>query len=170
MLRDAELLVSMAEIAGVFVGFGALISIRTTESREPHTVTSLSAVLWMGLWVVVSALIPVGISRFGLEGIHLWLPCSLIALVLWWTAFLVSRRAPEFWADVATSPRAENILYVVVAVPLFLVMNIALVFSALGLWPTLSPALYFIAVMICLFMSGFTLFMFIFTQRDRQSR
>lgn len=169
-MPDTELLVSMAEIAGVFVGFGALISIRSTESREPHTVVSLSAVMWMGLWVVVAALVPVGVSRYGLEGPALWLPCSLFALALWWSAFLASRRAPEFWVDVETSPRAENVLYMAVAVPLFLIMNVALVLTALGLWPELAPALYFSAVMICLFMSGFTLFVFIFTQRDRQTR
>lgn len=168
-MPNTELL-AMAEIAGVFVAFGALISTRTTESREPHTVTSLSAVLWMGLWVVVTALIPVGVSLYGIEGTALWLPCSLLALVLWWSAFLVSRRAPEFWVDVATSPRAENLLYLAVALPLFLLMNVALVLAAIGLWPELTPALYFTAVMICLFMSGFTLFMFVFTQRDSRTR
>ncbi|WP_448810450.1 hypothetical protein [Agromyces bauzanensis] len=168
-MPDTELLLPMAEIAGVFVGFGALISIRTAESREPHTVVALSAVLWLGLWVVVAALVPVGIGRFGLEGRALWLPCCLLALVLWWIAFLVSRRAPEFRVDVATSPRAQNMLYVAVAVPLFLVMNVALVLTALGVWPELAPAFYLVAVMICLLMSGFTLITFVFTQGDRRA-
>ena len=169
-MPDTVLLISMAEIAGVFVGFGALISVRSTESRDPRTMAYLSSVMWMGLWVVFVALIPLGVSAFGLAGRALWLPCSVVALVLWWLAFLVSRFSPEFREDVATTPPARNALYMTVAVVPFTVMNAALVLTALGVWPDLAPALYTIAVLACLVMCGTTLFIYVFTQHQRQAR
>ncbi|WP_448005147.1 hypothetical protein [Agromyces bauzanensis] len=169
-MPDAVLLISMAEIAGIFVGFGALISVRSTESREARTVAYLSSVMWMGLWVVFAALIPLGVIGFGLAGRALWLPCSLVALALWWIAFFVARLSPEFRTDVATTPPARNALYMAVGAVPFLVLNGALVLTAVGVWPELAPALYTIAVMACLILCGFTLFVYVFTQPERQSR
>lgn len=46
---DTELFVHFAEIAGVFVGFGALISQRSPRPADPHEVVYLRAVLaWSG--------------------------------------------------------------------------------------------------------------------------
>lgn len=63
-----DLLVSLAEIAGVFVGFGALIvlSQQVEEgSPERHMVRQ---VVVIGLLTLVGALLPVGIAQFGVEG------------------------------------------------------------------------------------------------------
>lgn len=46
---ETELFVHFAEIAGVFVGFGALISLRGARPTDPHDVVYLQAVLIRGL-------------------------------------------------------------------------------------------------------------------------
>jgi hypothetical protein len=54
---DIELFVHFAEIAGVFVGFGALISLRSANVTDIHDVVYLKAVVFAGytlLTVVMS--------------------------------------------------------------------------------------------------------------------
>ena len=46
---ETELFVHFAEIAGVFVGFGALISQRSVRPSDPHDVVYLRAVLALGV-------------------------------------------------------------------------------------------------------------------------
>lgn len=55
---ETELFVHFAEIAGVFIGFGALISLRSAQVTDVHDVVYLQAVLALGVWVVFGALVP----------------------------------------------------------------------------------------------------------------
>ena len=82
---------SLAEIAGIFVGFGALIALRSGATADPAEVTFVGMVVWMGVQVVAGALAPVAISRFGVTDHALWVACSVIVLVLFW----VVRRGGE---------------------------------------------------------------------------
>ncbi|HEX6302463.1 MAG TPA: hypothetical protein VF148_18590 [Acidimicrobiia bacterium] len=75
---DTELFVHLAEIAGVFVGFGALISIRSERTREDYEVVMIRFIVWFGILVVVTALAPVIISQFGVAGHSLWVSCSVL--------------------------------------------------------------------------------------------
>ena len=44
---DGDLFVHLAEIAGVFLGFGALIAVRTDEAVDAHTVEYPPSLLWL---------------------------------------------------------------------------------------------------------------------------
>ncbi len=83
-MPDADLLVQPAGIAGVFVGFRALIAIRGGNAAEDYDVASVGMVVWLGTTVVFVALIPVALGRFGIPGHTLWLVCSLVAIALFW--------------------------------------------------------------------------------------
>jgi hypothetical protein len=53
-------------------------------------------VAWFGIQVVVAAITPVVVRRFGVDGHALWLACSLVVLALWWIGDeVVSRISPE---------------------------------------------------------------------------
>ena len=97
-MQDTELFLSLAEIAGVFVGFGALIAVRSGGPTEAHEVTYIRWVMSIAIWVVIAALVPVIISRYALTGHELWLVCSLLALVLFVVMYRRERagaRAPD---------------------------------------------------------------------------
>jgi hypothetical protein len=81
-MQDTDLFLSLAEIAGVFVGFGALISVRSSGASDAHEVAYIRPVVTLAICVVVAALAPVIISRYGVTGHELWLVCSLVALCL----------------------------------------------------------------------------------------
>ena len=48
-MPNAELLIHLAEIAGVFVGFGALISIRSDTTTDEYEVTMIRMIVWTGI-------------------------------------------------------------------------------------------------------------------------
>ena len=56
-MDDFAPFLSIAEIAGVFVGFGALMSL--SRDRQEESLVALRVVISIGLVVLVAALIPV---------------------------------------------------------------------------------------------------------------
>ena len=152
-MQDADLLVQLAGIAGVFVGFGALISIRSGSTSEAYDVAYVGMVVWIGVQVVVASLAPVVISRFDVTGHALWMACSVIVLVLFWLGDEVMMRlSTERKAVLAATPTKSRAKYELAAVPLWLPANIALVLILLGVLPDREPALYFAAVVLILLM------------------
>jgi len=67
-MPEWDLFIHLAEIAGVFVAFGSLIAVRSGETADVRAVEYLRAMVAGGLWVIVAALAPIALSRFGLEG------------------------------------------------------------------------------------------------------
>jgi hypothetical protein len=168
-MQDTELFLSLAEIAGVFVGFGALISVRSGGASDAHEVAYIRSVVWTALWVVVAALAPVLVSRYDVIGHDLWLACSLVALVLWLGLLLGDARTPESREGVTAIPRVRIIGEMTASLLLAVPMVIALVLVVLGLFPDQEPALYLTAVGLGLFMAALTLLLLVFSKRRLQT-
>jgi hypothetical protein len=168
-MQDTELFLSLAEIAGVFVGFGALISVRSGGASDAHEVAYIRSVVWIALWVVVAGLAPILVSRYDVTGHDLWLVCSLVALALWLGLLLGDARTPEAREDLAAAPRTRLIGEMTATLLIAVPMVIALVLVALGLFPDQEPALYLTAVALGLFMGALTLLLLVFSQRRPQT-
>ena len=161
---------SLAEIAGVFVGFGALIAVRSGGAMEVAEVNDIRWVVTTGIWVVITALAPTIVSRYGLTGHGLWLVCALLALALLAVMLVVYARTPENRAEVsvnlATVPWAKIAL---VMGPTFwlpvVLLVLALALVALGPLPNQEQALYLTAVGLGLLMGALGLFVAVFWQR-----
>jgi hypothetical protein len=150
-MQDVDLLLSLAEIAGIFVGFGALIALRSGATADPAEVAFVGMVVWIGIQVVAGALAPVAISRFGVTGHALWLTCSVMVLALFWIVDeLVKRLSPERRAILDAMPRKVRARQELIGVPFWLPMNIALVLIVLGVLPVHEEALYFAALVLLL--------------------
>ena len=163
-MQDTGLFLSLAEIAGVFVGFGALIAVRSSGASGAYEVTYIRGVVWMGLVVVVAALAPVVISRFGITGHELWLVCSLLAAALFWGLRIVTIRTPEHRAVEAPLTRAETARELLLMLAFEVPWLIALILVVLGLFPDVEPALYLTAVVLLLFEAAAILVMLVYTQ------
>lgn len=166
---DTELFLSLAEIAGVFVGFGALISVRTGGASDAHEVAYIRPVVTLAICVVIAALAPVIVSRYGVTGHELWLVCSLVALAIFLGLWIVNYRTPEMREETATRPRAEIVQGVAANMLLFCSVVIALVLVVLGLLPDHEPALYFTAVGLILLLDALNLLLLVFSQRRPQT-
>ncbi len=157
-MQDVELFLSLAEIAGIFVGFGALIAIRGGDRGDVYDLTGVGMIVWLAIVVVVLALVPVVMGRFGVGGHELWLTCSLCALVLFWAGDEVFIRIfPERRAYMAAQPLGARWRMEVTGAVFWVPMTIALVVVVLGLLPEHEAALYLGSIVLVLFMDAWLL-------------
>jgi hypothetical protein len=165
-MQDVDLFLSLAEIAGVFVGFGALISVRSGGASDATEVSYIRWVVSNAIWVVVAALAPVIVSRYDIAGHELWLVCSLLALVLF-LGLLVVWRTTEIREVVAVT---RAVIVEVASNALLMVPMIgALILVVLGVFPDQEPALYLSAVGLGLFLDALTLLFLVFSHGRPQT-
>jgi hypothetical protein len=169
-MQDADLFLELAGIAGVFVGFGALISTRSSGPSEPQEVAPMRAVVGMGLLTIVVALAPVTLGRYGLTDRQVWALSSALALVGILGFVALSARTPEYRESWATSiPATRWTPGEVVGTAAYVLYMLALVLTPiivmLGVAPDLEAALYFTYVVLILLGAGWTLLELVFAQR-----
>ena len=102
-MQDTELFMELAAIAGVFVGFGALIAVRSGGPSEPLEGAPMRMMVSMAMLTIVGALAPVTLGRYDLTDHQVWALGSALILVGWLLIFVASARTPEYRASWATS-------------------------------------------------------------------
>lgn len=161
---ETELFVHFAEIAGVFVGFGALISLRSARVTDPHDVVYIQSVLALGVWVVIGALIPIVISRYGVHGHVLWLSSALVTLAVWTVALVALERGTDMRALNKNLEPVDR-FFPIVGLPLHLVIAGSLILTILGVWRRADEARYVTALAAGVVFAGYTLLTFVMSQR-----
>ncbi len=168
-MQGLDTFTQLAEIAGVFVGFGALIAIRGGGPSDPNEIVTIRAVVWIGLWVIIAGLAPVIVSGYGITGHELWFVSSLLAVATFGVLAIVNRRSPEhqaseaeFWSP--SNPWPKRVLWVAGMWTPMLLMFAALVLVVLGLFPDQEAALYLTAVGLGLVMAAFVLLVLVYDQ------
>jgi hypothetical protein len=164
-MQDAELFLSLAGIAGVFVGFGALIAVRSGGASDAHEVAYMRAVVWMGLMAVVAALAPVTIGRYRLTEHEVWALSSVLVFVGYFGMVAFATRMPEITAAQASRSRTYRMVEDVGTLLWAIATIVALGTIVLGLVPELEAALYFTVVVLIMLGAGFTLLELVFSQR-----
>ncbi len=160
---EVDLFVHFAEIAGVFVGFGALISLRSTHVADAHDVTYLRGVLGVGLWVVIMALVPIAVNRYGVQGQALWRWCAVLALILWAVFVVILNLTPEA-KSLNRSPELLDRFFPVVGLPLHIVIAASMLLTVLGRWSRHDDALYVTALTAGVIFAGYTLLICVLSQ------
>jgi hypothetical protein len=163
-MQDPDLLLSLAGIAGVFVGFAALISVRSGGPSEAHEVLFIRWVVTLGVWVVIAAIAPVIVSRYGVTGHELWLVCSLVGLVLYLGLWILAERTPEARELGAAWSWAQSTGVMALVWAFTGPMIAALAIIVLGLFPDQELALYLTAVGLVLSLGAFTLLFLVLSQ------
>ena len=102
-MQDADLFVGLAGIAGVFVGFAALIAVRSGGPTDPLEVAPMRMMVSMAMLTIVAALAPVTLVRYDLTDHQVWALSSALILVGWLLILAVSARTPEYRAGWSTS-------------------------------------------------------------------
>jgi hypothetical protein len=161
---ETELFVHFAEIAGVFVGFGALISVRSAQPSDAHDVVYLRAVLGIGLWVVIAALLAIALNRYGISDPTLWRASAAVSLALWAALVVALNRGPESRA-LNSSPEPLDRVFPVVGLPLHILGVGSLLIIVLGVRPGIDEALYVTALTTGVVFAGYTLLALAFSQK-----
>lgn len=160
---DTELFLSLAEIAGVFIGFGALIAVRSGGSVGTADVVGIGMVVFAAIIVAAMSLAPIAVSRFGVAGHELWLGCSVGALLLWWGGDeVIVRTSKERRRYMTAAPLRARWKGELIGAFVWGPANAALVLVVLGVFPAHDAALYFAATVLYLLFDALLLLMMVF--------
>ena len=168
MTIDVDLFVTIAEIAGIFVGFGALISVTRRAEIATSKLWRIRGLVTMGLGVVVAALIPIGLSRYGVTDHNLWFTCSLIYLILNFVVSIWSLRKPEVRKLLITEARANPMATIFFWLLLEIPFQVPLFLIVFGAFPNLEPALYTTALFFALFEAAFVLTQLVYSRAPKE--
>lgn len=156
MMDFVVLFTTIAEIAGVFVGFAALIGVTRRDEIGAAQLARIRAAVTTGLTVIVAALVPVGLGAYGLTERGLWLVSGLVYLALDWAVIVLALRRSENRRLVGAQARATPVV-----IALFWLLEVAvqlpLVLVVLGIVPELDGAFYLSALVVHLFEAVFVL-------------
>jgi len=168
-MQDTELFLSMAEIAGVFVGFGALIAVRSGGEGEPQEVAPMRLVVGLGMLTVIAALAPVTLGRYDLGDHEVLALSSVLVAIVFGVLLFVHLRSPEYREARAivmpTHPTVQTALENVAWLLIGGGSALALVAIVLGVAPDLEAALYLTVVVLLLVLAAWTLLWLVFMER-----
>ena len=158
-------LLSLAEISGVFVGFGALIgALQSREERDSQKAGMIATVCVIGLVTLLGCLIPLLLSGFNFNNI--WFYSSLTFLIIIGIAFGLAYFYPSYGGgnpiEFSKHPVASLIFWVLLELPI----QASLLCNIIGFLPQHASALYLTAIIFNFAESGFFLVMIVF---DRES-
>lgn len=159
-MTDTELFVALAGIAGVFVGFGALVG-ATVGRTEQWLVRN---VVNQALIVIVAALVPVVLGRYGLADHALWLAASVLALGIDWAVIILLHSRREHMAFQVLRTRAQRVVLGVTFLLLEIPSQVALLLVIVGPMPDLEPALYLTTVVLWLFQAAVLLVVLVYSK------
>ena len=169
MAVDLLLFIAIAEISGVFVGFGALIGVSGRDEIEPSQLQRLRGLVTVGLVVVIAALIPVLITSYGFIDHILWFWSSLIFLCLNWSVMLWTIRQPESRAVMKSMTRANPVKMALFWLLLEVPLELPLFIVILGLFPDLDSAFYLTGLLFLLFQAAYTLATVVYSKSEQPS-
>jgi hypothetical protein len=166
-MQDTELLLSLAEIAGVFVGFAALISVRSGGASDAFEIAYMRGVVSYGLLTIVAALAPVTLGRYDLAEHQVWALSSVVVVVGLVAVTVLNAATPEYRDETATATRSRWLLVLALVGVALLMLAAALAPLAiiLGLAPGADAALYFTAVVVILLFDAWFLIQMVFRRR-----
>lgn len=150
MAADLGLLLDLAAIAGIFVGFGSLIIFSRGDQETEGDLHMLRGVATAGLLAMITALLPVLFSGFGLEGRALWVVCSAISLSTIWFAILHPSFRPVLIAQLRHNRAAAAFFWIFLELPI----QLPLILILFGAFTSHSAALYVASLVIHLFESA----------------
>lgn len=165
MSQDYDLFLSLAEIAGVFVGFGALIGISRGASGDAVQLVRIRGVVSIGLLVVIAALIPVGLASYELAPATLWRTSSAVFLTLIWFAILIPFRDRSHFNAFRAQARANPVATAFFWIVLELSIQLPLLLAVFGMYPDKYVAFYTTALVINLFQAAFLLAELVFSKQ-----
>ena len=154
MTEDIDTLLAIAEIAGVFVGFAALVTILTRGQAEPEYDDSfrLANVILTSVMVIAAAIVPVVLNRYGFAESAVWRASSSLLFVYNWFALFLLRHVVHGFARAhSRRPVLSTTLWALEAL-----FQIPLLLCIVGAWQGLAAAFYLTALAVALFQMSLT--------------
>ena len=150
MDANLSILLDLAGVAGIFVGFGSLIIFFSGDQAAEGDLHMIRAVATGGLLALIAALLPVLFSGLGLEGRALWATCSAISLSTIWFTILHPTFRPVIISQLRHDRAAAAFFWIFLEVPI----QLPLILILFGAFNSYAAGLYVASVVIHLFESA----------------
>lgn len=160
MYPEFDLFISLSAIAGIFIGFGALITVSTPNDNI--TLGLLRGIVSVGLLTLVGCLIPVLLGRYGIQNDLLWRWSSGVFFVLIWFSLLHPKARQVFIAQFKLNLKAALFFWIVIEIPI----QLPLILIIFGAYPNLHAALYTTAIILNLVQAGILLVQIVYTEKS----
>jgi len=151
MIDPVTLSYTVAQIAGIFVGFGALIALTTPSGVSKAQKDLLTLCVMIGLFIIVAAILPILLMAFGLADDLVWFVSAGIILVFDWLTIWPQRGLIQ---DAIRRGRTGELSF---AFGVEACVQIPLILILLPVLPGQSAALYAATLFISLFQAAMTL-------------
>jgi hypothetical protein len=166
-----DFLISLAEISGVFVGFGVLIgALQRVDELTPERKALAQAVSVIGLVALLAALLPPVLREFGVSGLSLWFYSSIGYLTVISIALAAVFGQEDFREysilNYKRWPFAAAIFWIFLEAPL----QGALFLNVFGVFPDKANALYIFAVFFCVAEAALALTLLVLHTEVRSER
>lgn len=165
MTESFDLMSSLAQIAGIFIGFGALIVLSGEKDEDPVEMGMVRQVVVSGLVTLVGALIPIGVAQFGIESVLLWRISGACFFGVIWFAILHPTSRPLLVNQFRNDRKAAAFFWFVLEPPI----QIPLVLAILNTFPERASGLYTIAVVVNLVQGAQLLAQVVYARIERTS-
>ena len=156
---DYDTFVGLASIAGIFVGFAALI----TASDDEDSPVLIKGIVNIGMLTLAGALIPILLAKFGMGEALLWrLAGGAFFTIIWFSLLHPTTRkflVIQFRLDL----RAALFFWIFIEIPI----QLPLVFSILGILPSYHEAFYTTSIVLNLIQAGYLLVQFVHAPRAK---
>ncbi|NQY97863.1 MAG: hypothetical protein HRT82_11975 [Henriciella sp.] len=136
MVDHITLFYTVAQIAGIFVGFGTLIAFTKPKDVTTAQQQALTATVMAGLLVIVAALIPVLLFAYGVSPNLAWPVSAGLVLAINW-ATIWPQRAPFI-----NALKRRNPFEIVLIFGMEAVVEVPLILIVLHVFPAQSFPLY----------------------------
>lgn len=162
MFDHVALFYTVAQIAGIFVGFGALIALTTPKGVNKRQKDLLTLCVMIGLFVIVAAILPILFMAFGLAQNTVWVLSAGIILIFNWATIWPQR---GMLRDII---RRRDVREIGFSFGVEAGVQLPLVLILLPVFPTQSAALYSATLCISLFQAATTLMSLVLGQSASQ--
>lgn len=134
----------LAQIAGIFIGFGALISASKGGSATLQERETLAGMVWIGIMLLVGAILPILIDNYGFNPAWSLRAGAVVLLLMAWIGII------RFWQSIKyvikTAPAAASFFWVqevLIQTPLILIL--------IGLFSPFHEPFYLTALVVSAF-------------------
>lgn len=162
MIHHVTLSYTVAQIAGIFVGFGALIALTTPKGVSKTQKDLLTLCVMIGLFVIVAAILPILLLAFGLSQNLVWFLSAGIILIFDWATIWPQRGMLQ---DLV---RRRNVGEMAFAFGVEAAVQLPLILILLPVFSGHSAALYSATLCLSLFQAAMTLMNLVLDQRANE--
>lgn len=156
---DYDIYVGLGSIAGIFLGFAALI----TASDEEDSPALIKGIVNIGMLTLAGALIPVLLAKYGVAEALLWrLAGGAFFAIIWFSLLHPTTRkflVIQFRLDL----KAALFFWIFIEIPI----QLPLVFCILGVLPSYHEAFFITSIVLNLIQAGYLLVQFVHAPRNK---